>query len=417
MPASDRSRWRHVRGVVGLAGRRLRHRLEISGLGRTRIAVVGVGLAVALMLLVGSLGLGLAAGSTVQASGTDYWIAPEQGRSSAVADVGGTRFGQVHPAAARLSARDDVAYATPVLVDVVRVEGRNGEVRRVLVVGIVPQVDGGTVVGLPTDPLSPGDPYFAEGSYAGDWTGEAVVSVGAAEALNVSPGETLSVGGRRATDRTGERDLSVTTVARARAPGLAQFPVVLVHLSEAQALTGAADGDRADRILVDARSPSARQAAENLYPNSRVLTRRGLLTGQATDTQLPLAVSIAATLISVLVGTLFIVTTIGFETAADAQARAVFAALGVSRRTRMLLVSVETLGTALAGGILGIALWLGGSGVIVLAGRVAVGAPLVVVRPIVAGYGLAVALVVGMLALPWLVVIRGTTTVREGLIG
>jgi putative ABC transport system permease protein len=329
-----------------------------------------------------------------------------------VIGVSGTRFGRAHPVAARLQQRDDVAYATPVLVDLVRVQAAGGnETRRVFLVGVIPREGGGRVVGLPTDDLRPGDPYYANGSYDGTWTGQAVASASAASAFGVSTGETLRVAG----SETDGRDLSVAAVQPARAPGLAQFPVLVVHLAEAQRLAGAVRGDEADQFQVDTTAPSAKQALTGIYPRSEVVSRQDVMAHNLRSSDLPLAMSIAAGIVAVVVGVLTIVTTMGFEVADDAESRAVLAAMGVSRPTRLALVGLETLVTTLVGGVVGVGVWLAGIAVVNAAGRRFVDVPLAVFRPELAVYGVAAALAVGVVSLPVVLLFTRRGSLTEAL--
>lgn len=401
-----------VAGVARLAVRRVGHRLTAGRTRQTLLAVGGVALAVVLLLTVTSVGLGLAAQGTVTTAATDFWITPEESQGSVVTGVEGTRFGRVHPVAQRLTARPDVVHATPVLFDVVRVAAGDGDPEVVFVLGVVPPPDGSAVLGLPTAAFTPGDPYYANGSYDGAWTGEAVLSESAATALGVTTGDSL-----RATTSgdAGGRRLQVTATSPARGPGIAQFPVVLVHLSEAQRLTGATTRDKADQILVDAADPSVRERLTEVYPASQVVSRSGLLTQELRSSDLPLAVSVAAGIVAVVVGTLTIVTTVGFEVADDSDTRAVLAALGLSRASRLGLVTVETLVTTTLGGVVGVGGWLA---VVFVTNRLArrvSSVPVAVVRPELAVYGVAVALGVGLLALPAVLTISGRDELLEAL--
>jgi putative ABC transport system permease protein len=398
-------------GIAKLATRRVLHRLTAGGARQTLLAVGGVALAVVLLLSVTSVGLGLAAQGTVITEATDFWITPEESQGSVVTGVEGTRFGQVHAVAAQLTARERVTHATPVLFDVARIGTNTTDPQVVFILGIIPPPNGSTVLGLPTDGFTPGDPYYANGTYNGSWTGEAILSESAATALNVTTGETLQTGG----SGDAHQDLTVTETSPARGPGVAQFPVVLVHLSEAQQLTGATTRDKADQILVDVTDPAVRDQLETVYPAAEVVSRSGLLTRELQNSNLPLAVSVAAGVVAIVAGTLTIVTTIGFEVADDASTRAVLAALGLPRGTRLGLVITETLVTTLLGGVIGVIGWLVTVGVINLLATRFAAVPVAVIRPVLALYGVAIALGVGLLALPIILSITGRSSVLDAL--
>lgn len=410
-PDTDGGRTSYLVGVVSLAASRVKYRIVAGEARQTLLSVLGIGLAVALMLVVTSVGLGLAAQGTVQAESTDFWIVPESGASSPVTQVGGTQLGRTHSVADRLTKRDDVSYATPVLVEVVRFKSADGATEQLFLVGIIPDTEVRTILGLRTSALDAGDPFYNEGAYNGTWTGQAVVSESAAQALDLSTGSHLSP----ASDRSENRSFAVVDVRRARAPGVGQLPVVMVHLAESQAVTGATSGDQADRILVDATDPAVRPHLEEVYPASKVMTQQGLLSQRLRSSDLPLAMSVAAVIVAVVVGLLTIVTTVGFEFVNDSGTRAVLASFGISGRTRVLMLAFETLLTAFVGGVLGVVGWLTSVLFINVVGREIVAVPVAVIRPEMSLYGLGVAIGIGLLSLPYLLILSRNRTVMEAL--
>lgn len=406
---SRRARWL---GVVGLAVRRSLSPAGRGGSRQTALTVLGVAVAVATTLVVASVALALVSGPAVDGTDAAYWIVPGGSASSAVTAVEGQRLGRVHPTSERIEGFDGVERATPVLYTLTRVEAEE-DAPYVLVVGVVAH-RGTTVAGLPADPLAPGDPFYANGTYSGTWTGEAVLSTSAAEVLDVSEGDPIALGGGRVAAAGGVR---VTRVVEPTSSGVGQFPVVLVHLAELQWVTGAGDTDSADQILVRA-TPSAavRERLEGVYPSSEVLTQGGLLRQRAVDSQLPVAVSVAGLIVGVVVGALVVATALGFELLADAPQRAVMAAVGLSRRSRLLLVAAQGLTVTLAGGLAGIALWVAGVGLANLVStRVFDGGIVARLHPAIGAYGLGVALLVALLAVPYLLVLGGRTNALDRL--
>jgi putative ABC transport system permease protein len=374
--------------------------------------VLGVAVAVATTLLVASVALALVSGPAVAGTDAAYWIVPDGSASSAVTAVEGQRLGRVHPTAERIERFDGVESATPVLFTLTRVE-TNDDAPYVLVVGVIAHSDG-TVAGLPTDGLTPGDPFYANGGYNGTWTGEAILSTSAAQVLKVEEGDPVALGGARALAAGGVR---VTRVAEPATSGVGQFPVVLVHLAEFQSVTGAAETDSADQILVRANSGAdVRERLAGVYPNSEVLTQGGLLRQRAVDSQLPIAVSVAGLIVGVVVGALVVATALGFELLADAPQRAVMAAVGLSRRSRLLLVAVQGLTVTLVGGFAGIGLWLAGVGLAnLISTRLLDGGIVARLHLAIGAYGVGVALLVALLAVPYLLVLGGRTNVLERL--
>ena len=396
-------------GLAGLAGRRLAARATRTAPRQVAFTVTGVALPVALLLVVTSVSLGLAGGGTVASADADYWLVPEDGAGSAVVPVEGPRFGSVHAAASRLEARDDVAHATPVLLELVHFEA-GGRSAWVLAVGVVPGEAPLDVAGVSTAALAPGDPHYADGGYDGPRTDEVVLSSGAAALLDVDAGAAVTASTRRAA-----RPLTVVAVDAGAQGG--ELPVAVVHLAELQTLTGTAAGDAADQLLVHATAPSARAALAGVYPRSTVVERGGLGAGRVLDDDLATAVAAAALAVALVVGALSAATAMGLAVAASSADRAVLSAVGFSARSRAGLLAVETLALALAGGVLGVAGWLAA---VPLANRVAAryvaDTTVARVHPELAAYGLAAALAIGLLVLPYLLVVGRRTTTVEALV-
>jgi putative ABC transport system permease protein len=400
-------------GIAGLAARRALSPAGRGGSRQTALTVLGVAVAVATTLVVASVALALVSGPAVAGTDAAYWIVPGGSASSAVTAVEGQRLGQVHPTSERIEGFDGVESATPVLFTLTRIEADEGA-PYVLVVGVVAHPDG-TVAGLPTDGLTPGDPFYADGSYRGTWTGEAVLSTSASEVLDASEGDPIPLSDRVAA----AGGVRVTRVAEPTSSGVGQFPVVLVHLAELQWVTGAADTDSADQILVRA-TPGAdvRERLAGVYPNSEVLTQGGLLTQRAMDARLPVAVSIAGLIVGVVVGVLVVATALGFELLADAPQRAVMSAVGLSGRSRLLLVAVQGLTVTLAGGFVGVGLWAGGVGLANLVSTQLLDGGIVArLHPAIGVYGVGVAVLVALLSVPYLLVLGGRTNVLDRLEG
>lgn len=379
---------------------------------QTWLTVAGVGVPIAVMLIVTGLGFGLVSETTVRSPGVDYWIVPEAGTTqSSVVSVGGPQLGQVHGVSAGLSARDDIEYATPVLMELVRVtSGGTGEF--VLALGVIPRATADEFVGVSSGGLTPGDPFYANGSFDGDWTGEAVVSSGAADLLDAGPGSRITV---ESSSEQRNRSFTVVGVSQG-ASGLGELPVVLVHLSELQRLTGADSGDQADQFLVKTGQPGVRGVLEGIYPRSLVLSRTGLAVQQVVSAELPLAMAVIALVVAVVIGSLFAASTLGLTIAADSTTRAVLAAIGFSGRSRAALIATQTITVTLLGGILGVV--LGTTGILVMnaaARRFFVDLPVARFDPVLVAYGLGVAVVIGLVTVPYLLVVSRRTTTMEDL--
>jgi putative ABC transport system permease protein len=394
----------------------------------------------------------------------DYWVVPEGATLDTIAvSVDGPRLGEVHAITDDLAGDDRVGYATPVLVQLVPVRPtpatppdgpssgasagtspnattgtpsnatatpRNASTREYVVfVGVVGPPDSTqpqrnrSVAGVPVDPLTPGDPYYANGTYDGEWTGEVVLSGAAAEVLNASAGDDVTPAGTaldttdRATERTTRgangnmtgnatrRTFTVTHVANGSlTTGVGPAPVAVVHLAELQAATGAADGDQADQLLVSTNSPAIEGRIETLYPGTDVVTRAGLSTStdQLSTSSLPVAMGVAGIVVSVAVGALFVATLFGLDVLAGRDRLAALSAIGVAGRSQSLLVLTEVLTLCLLGGVTGTILGIVGIALVnAVAGELLGVSDVAVFRPELLGVGLAVAVLIGLLAAPY----------------
>ncbi len=362
------------------------------------MSVVGVAMAVALLLIVTGLAIGIAAPATGAGNAGDYWIVSEtSGDSSPLVATGDPQFGGVHGANERIRGNDDVRTSTPLLVDVLRLETDAGTTEYVVAIGVVADADGQTVMGLSTDAMTAGDPLYADGTYDGEWTGEVVLSEGAATLLETETGDTLTVAGH-ATNRT-----FTTTGIEASETGnvMGTAPIAVMHLAELQSITGASSHDQADQFLVEATSSSVTSDLAEIYPQSAVLSSDELTTQQLMDSDMGLALSLAAVLVAIVVGSLFIATTMVLEVAADQDQLRTLAAIGIGFRSRLATYGVQALLVAVVGGLVGS---LVGAVGIRIANATAnaffdVGS-VAVFHPALVGYGVVAALVIGVLTIP-----------------
>jgi len=380
-----------ARSLVGLAVARVAGRFRIAP-QRVLLAVLGVGVAVGLMVSVTGVSLGLASQSVVQSDGVDYWLVPEQASVESIAiSTGGPRLGDVHRTSHQIGTDDRVDYVTPVLLELVPVrDATTGDRTYVFAVGVVPE-PGQSVLDLPAGRLAPGDPYYQNGSYNGTWTGDAILNTAAATVTNTSTGSQLTpVSTNRSMTVVNVSDGGVGTAGGG-------VPVMLVHLSELQDLTGSTSGDTADQLLVSTNDPSVKSSLEGRYPETTVVTRSGLSSQRVSASNLPLAVAVAALVSAVVVGVLFVTTLMGLEVSADRQQLGALAGIGFSQRSRSLLVAAETLIISILGGIVGIGIGiLGIIGVNRLGERYFGVDTVAVFDPQLAGYALLVAVGIGL---------------------
>lgn len=396
-------------GLVGVALRRTATKATQTAPRQTMVSVLGVAIAVALMLVVTATGLGLVQGTTVRGDAVDYWVVPESGGASTmVVSTGSAQLGDVHEKSANLTRDERIEYATPVQIEVLNV-GSGGSSEYVLGVGIIPDQRLDRVAGLSTGALSAGDPYYANGSYNGTWTGEAALSEGAAESLDVGPDATLSVEG--ALSGSENRDLRVTAVEPAAVEsGLSGMPVMVVHLSELQTISGAQSADQADQILVQSNVGGLETELEDRFGGANAVTRSGFTAQNSVDSDLPLAMGVAALIIAIVVGALFVATTQGLQVEADSEQLATLTAIGFSRRARAVLLVVQALALTLVGGALGVVLAYVTTAVTNYAATRAIApVPIADFHPLLVVYGLGVSAFIGLLVVPYLLAMERRT--------
>ena len=404
-------RVRRIPGIVGLGFRRVWGRLTGSTPGRTFVSIIGVAAAIGVLVTVTGLSLGLAASGTVASEGVNYWIVPDQQSvGSTPLAYEGASLGSVHQSAAQIRQDDRVDYVTPVAIQPIRLDPPNGDRTYVLALGIVADESDRTVAGVDTGALTPGDPFYADGTYAGNWTGDLVASPGVSEQLDVEPGSRLAVPNQN-------RSFTLRAVSEGTADVSAgTIPVVVVHLSELQAVTNTTGGDQADQILVATSDDSVRTRLENIYPRTSVQTRSGFSQLSPRVTSLAFAMAVAAGLIALGVGVAFVATLMGLEFTATRRSLAAIQAVGYSRSSVVFLIMTETLVVTLIGGVIGIALgWIGIVGLNAGVARSFDLAGAARFDPLLVPYGLCAAVLVGVLSVGYPLYIAYRTEPLEEL--
>ncbi|WP_241434404.1 FtsX-like permease family protein [Natronorubrum tibetense] len=393
-------RLRRWRGRIGLAWKWVRSQGLETAPKRTWMSVIGVAMAIALLVSVTGLAVGIASPMTGAGSDSEYWIVPEsESDSSALVAAGDPQFGSVHTANDRLLEYEHVESSTPLLMQVVQIESDSGASEYVVALGVIPDSASESVMGLSTAAMTPGDPYYENGSYNGTATDEVVLSNGAATLLEAEEGSDVSVSGGG-----GAQSFTTIDVDEGDAGSvLGTTPIAVMQLSELQTLTGAAEHDQADQFLVQTSSPSAADDFEGLYDEAEVYSSSEMTTQQVLDSDLALALSLTAILVSIFVGTLFIGTTMVFELIGNRSQLASLHAMGIGLRSQLTMYALQTIIVTIIGGLLGGVIGLLGIRLLNFAaeqissvGAVAVGHPVFLV------YGFAVALVIGLITIPFL---------------
>lgn len=409
---SGKSRTRRILTLSTFAVARILNRLRTPGARRITLTLAGVMIAIALMTTVSGVALGLATQSAVQGDNVDYWVVPETGNLNTIAvSTEQTRLGDTHELTSRLTRNDRVQYATPVLSQVIPVQAKPSTTREyILLVGVIPPAESNpTIASLPTAELTPGDPYFESNHSTDSWTGELVASQAATSVLNASTGETIMT--------SGEQTFTITDVADGELrTGVGTAPVALVHLSELQAITGAADSDAASQILVSSNDQRVRSTIEGIYPQTDVVTRTGFASQTVSTSSLPVAMGIAAFVISLIIGVLFTATTMGLEITHDRQFIAILSAVGYTERSIGFVVALQVVTVCLVGGVAGTVLGIGGiyaTNALFAQALSLPAAGIIDLRLI--PYGIMTALLIGVLSLPYPVWLARRTTITEAL--
>ncbi|WP_339103689.1 FtsX-like permease family protein [Haloterrigena salinisoli] len=404
-----RARWW---GVVTVSVVRLWKRATGTKSRRIAATTAAVALTVALLIVVTGIALGLADGATVDRDDADVRIAPGESDSLAAVDgVEKPQLGDANARAERIREQEGVEHASPVLVEPVALESADGgEAKRILLVGVVPDGESRTVAGLPTDALESGDSHYADGSYDGPRRGEIVLSTAAAERLEAESGDELTPGGEHVPGDAAPS--STVTAVEAAGDGEAGTPVALVHLSELQTLSGASDGELADQVLVWGDGAAAESAAADEYPEATVQSVDRTNPASLFEDELAFATSLLALIVGVAICASFVATTMGMTVNEDRRTLAVLESVGFATRSRLAIVAVSTLLTTVCGALAGVALGAGG---IYAVNRIAEAtvAPGTVaeIHPLFVPYGVAVALVAGLVAVPYPLVVAARTSV------
>ncbi|QCW02917.1 ABC transporter permease [Natrinema pallidum] len=407
-----RTRWR---GVIGLTLSRWWRRATRTTRGRIASTVAAVALTIAFLVVVTGIALALADGGMATADDADVRITPEEsGTLSSVDGVEGPRLGATNERAAAIRSRDGVEHASPVLVETARLESTDGDPRTVRLIGFVPDGESRTVAGLPTTALEPGDPHYANGSYDGPRNRELVLSPTAAERLDATAGDELSVsmgGAERAGGATAS--VTVTAVADGGAGG-SGAPIALVHLSELQSFSGAETGELADRLLLWGEADAARSAATDAYPAAAVEVAGGTDPSTLFEDGLAFATSVIALLVGVTVCASFVATTMGMTVDEDRRTLAVLESVGFLTRSRLAVVAVSMGITTVVGSIVGIG--LGAAGIVAVnavAGATVAPGTVAHFHPVFVPYAIGVALVAGLVAVPYPLAVAARTAVLE----
>ncbi len=402
-----RTRWL---GLVGLALSRLWKRATQTVSGRIVATIAAVAVTIAFLLIVTGVALALADGSVTTETDAEVQVAAEEDNAlSGVDGVEGPRLGQATERAATIRSEPGVDHASPVLFETMQLESTDGEAHPVLVVGVVPDGEPRTVAGVSTAPLEPDD--TADEQPRPD--AEVVLSSVAADRLDVTAGDEIGV--VTSQDEPGEPTLTTTAVEETQVDGERPVPVALVRLDELQAVSGADDGDLATQLLVWGEPDAAQSAAGDAYPDATIEPTASGSPSALFGDGLAFATSLLALVVGVTICAAFVATTMGLAVEGDRRTLAVLEAVGVPTRSRLAIVAVTTAATTLSGAILGIGLGvLGITAVNAIASATLATGSVATLTPLFVPYAIVVALLAGLVAVPYpLAVAKRTTALDE----
>lgn len=345
------TRRHRYRGLVGVALRQLVHHRA-----RTSLAVLGVMLSVLAVTTLWGVGTGvLTTGETlVESTGRDLWVSGGPVAFSPET-VGGFQnpLTDAHSTAAEIESRESVANAVPIGFNAVYASPNETEFETVLSVGVA---GSGPAIELTEGPgFSNGDTHRVNGSYEGPLNHEVIVGPGVAERYDLSPGDSLQIGGTIRNARANEFEIVGISPTFADLTGT---EAVTVWLSDIQTLTGNAFSDRASLItvtLADGADPEAvEQSLETAYPEVDVRTNREQLTQVLERQAVLIGGGVSLSLLALVAGIAF---SLGLVVSIVYQQRAEFAAFratGGSLGSLVVIALTQTAAIAAIGGGLGL---------------------------------------------------------------
>jgi len=340
-------------GLVGLAARQL-----VSDRARTAFAIVGVAFAVLSVTLLFGIGTGVmeTGEQLLTDSEQDLWV------SGGPIDiqpgtVGGFQNPLVdaHATAAEIQSHEDVRSAVPLALQSVYVSTDGEEFDSLIGSGVL---HGGPVVDIQAgEGFSGGDTHYADGSYDGPMSHEAVVDPATAERYNLTVGDTLQVGGTISGAQRNEFEVVGISGTFRQFVG---SQTVTIRLSELQTLTGTAYDDRATIITVrledGADVAAIRAELEQAHPEYNIRTNSEQLTAILERQAAIIAGGFSLVALAVLSGMLLSLNLFLSLVYQQREQLAVFRAIGGSRLSTVGLTLLQGVFIAAAGCALGLAL-------------------------------------------------------------
>lgn len=311
---------------------------------RTLFTSFAIALAVSIMILLISVGVGLKQGTAMMyEKDVDYWIIP---KDSSVTDIVSnsekTMLGNVHSSIGNISYNPDIRYVTPVLNGMLYAS--NGkEPKLILGLGLIPgKTD---KFSIPTRNLTLGDPRF----YGKPHTGEILINEKTARLFDMKIGDNVRLGGS-----SNSLNTSFTVKGIFSETQYSLSPVVILHLSELQELTGNLRGDRANYII--AQGSNLLAYLKKYFPDTEVMGNSEYSTYAVTSDNKILATTVAVSIVSMIIAILFISSTMIVSMHEKQHEFALMMAIGISQSSIAKIVIYESIFLSALGAIMGILL-------------------------------------------------------------
>lgn len=339
-------------GLVGVGLRQL-----ASDRARTVFAVVGVASAVLAVTLLFGVGAGVVETGTelTEQAEFDLWVSggPLEVNPST---VGGFRnpVTDSHNVAAEIESHEEVQTAVPMAFQAVYVSPDGEEFETQLGTGVS---GGGPLVELEEgEGFTGGDTHYANGSYDGPMTQQAIIDPETAAAYNLSVGDTLHVGGTISNARENEVDVvGISPTFRS----FHQTDTVSLRLSELQTLTGSAHNDRATLITVrledGADQATVQQELAEQYPEFDVRTNREQMSAVLERQALVIAGGVGLVGLAVLAGMFLSLNLLLSLIYQQRMEISVFRAVGGSRVSIIVVSLTQAMTIAALGCLVGLA--------------------------------------------------------------
>lgn len=313
---------------------------------RTFLTIMAIGISVASVILLVSVAITMNQENAPITEQTDFRVIPAgSGVFDPVTNSEKTMLGNVHQRVETIKSYPDVKSATPILNKVLYATKKEQKV--ILGIGIIPD---GTII--PPDALSLGDPGYYSGK---NRTFEVAINQQLSNLLGVNKGDYIYLNVSSST-LINSAPFKITSIIDSAEFSTA--PVAILHLSELQELTGNLKGDRANQIIVSGKN--LLPLLHEYFPDAIVLSEAEYYAHSITDDKRTLATAIAITVVSFVLGVLFISSAMIFSINEKQKEFATMRAIGISDKSIIKIVMYESIIISIIGGCMGVFLGLSG---------------------------------------------------------